>query len=239
MDDTPDCARVGPLLAELATGAATGYERALALRHVAGCPACRIELADLSRVVPVDVAAMSVRPPDGYAEGVRGLNPLAAGAPMDYETWEAAVADLSRAAEQDGPRRRRWVSALAYPLKEDGRVREVVLMHEDVTARRRAEEVVRRNEAWLQTVTDSLPDEPGGYNGYQALFGHRYVAPELGAGTPNVMHHGFEVTNAAGNLVDENGNQINGAFLNNHPGFPGFASGGWILGSGIRIAIEY
>ena len=30
----------------------------------------------------------------------------------------------------------------------------------------------------------------------------------------------FQVTNAAGNLVDENGNQINGAFLTNHPGLP-------------------
>jgi hypothetical protein len=71
-------------------------------------------------------------------------------------------------------------------------------------------------------VTDSLPDEPGGYNGFQALFGHRYVAPQLGAGTPGVSRNGFQVTNAAGNLVDENGNQINGAFLTNHPGFPGF-----------------
>ena len=33
-------------------------------------------------------------------------------------------------------------------------------------------------------VADLLPDEPGGYNGYQALFGHRYVAPQLGAGNP-------------------------------------------------------
>ena len=73
-------------------------------------------------------------------------------------------------------------------------------------------------------VSDVLPDEPGGYQGYQALFGHRYVAPQLGAGTPNVSHHGYQVTNADGNLVDENGNQINGAFLTNHPGFPGFSS---------------
>src|SRR5690349_5753927 len=71
-------------------------------------------------------------------------------------------------------------------------------------------------------VTDSLPDEPGGYSGFQALFGHRYVAPQLGAGTADVSRNGFQVTNAAGNLVDENGNQINGAFLTNHPGFPGF-----------------
>jgi hypothetical protein len=69
---------------------------------------------------------------------------------------------------------------------------------------------------------DVLPDEPGGYAGFQGLFGHRYVAPQLGAGTPNLTHNGFPVTNAAGNLVDLNGNQINGAFLTNHPGFPGF-----------------
>jgi hypothetical protein len=69
---------------------------------------------------------------------------------------------------------------------------------------------------------DVLPDEPGGYNGFQGLFGHRYIAPQLGAGTPNLTHNGFQVTNAAGNLVDLAGNQMNGAFLTNHPGFPGF-----------------
>jgi hypothetical protein len=71
-------------------------------------------------------------------------------------------------------------------------------------------------------VTDSLPTEPGGYNGFQALFGARYIAPQLGAGTDNVSHNGYAVTNAAGNLVDLNGQEIDGAFLTNHPGFPGF-----------------
>ena len=73
-------------------------------------------------------------------------------------------------------------------------------------------------------AADALPDEPGGYTGYQGLFGHRYVAPQLGAGTANLTRNGYQVTNAAGNLVDLNGNQINGAFLTNHPGFPGFSS---------------
>ncbi|MGN6175619.1 MAG: hypothetical protein ACTHPS_22115 [Streptosporangiaceae bacterium] len=73
-------------------------------------------------------------------------------------------------------------------------------------------------------VSDVLPDEPGGYQGYQALFGHRYVAPQLGAGTPNVSRNGYQVTNAAGNLVDENGTQINGAFLTSQAGFPGFST---------------
>jgi hypothetical protein len=71
---------------------------------------------------------------------------------------------------------------------------------------------------------DLLPDEPGGYTGFTGLFGHKYVAPQLGAGSPNVTDHGYEVTNAAGNLVDLNSNQLNGAFLSNHPGFPGFSS---------------
>ena len=51
----------------------------------------------------------------------------------------------------------------------------------------------------------------------------RYVDPVLGAGTPNLSRNGYQVTNAAGNLVDLNGNEIDGAFLNNHPGFPGSA----------------
>jgi hypothetical protein len=69
--------------------------------------------------------------------------------------------------------------------------------------------------------SDLLPGEPGGYNGFQALFGHKYVAPQLGAGTDGLTRDGHEITNAQGNLVDLNGNQINGAFTT-APGFPGF-----------------
>jgi hypothetical protein len=68
---------------------------------------------------------------------------------------------------------------------------------------------------------DLLPSEPHGYNNFNALYGHRYIAPQIGAGTPNLTHHGFQVTNAQGNLVDLSGNEIDGGFLNT-PGFPGF-----------------
>ena len=68
---------------------------------------------------------------------------------------------------------------------------------------------------------DLLPDEPGGYSGFQALFGHKYVAPQLGAGKKDVTRDGHEITNAAGNLVDLNGNEIDGQFAKT-PGFPGF-----------------
>ena len=70
-------------------------------------------------------------------------------------------------------------------------------------------------------VPDLLPDEPGGYNGYQALFGAKYVMPEIGGGTANLEHNGYQVTNSAGQLVDENGNPILGDFTS-IPGFPGF-----------------
>jgi hypothetical protein len=69
---------------------------------------------------------------------------------------------------------------------------------------------------------DSLPTEPGGYNGFQGLFGARYTAPQLGAGTPNVFHGQYQVTNAAGNLVDLNGAEIQEPF-SHRPGFPGFS----------------
>ncbi len=71
-------------------------------------------------------------------------------------------------------------------------------------------------------VPDLLPDEPGGYHGYQALFGAKYIDPVLGAGQPGVTRDGFPVTNAAGNITDLNGGEMDGAFLTNHPGFPGF-----------------
>jgi hypothetical protein len=52
---------------------------------------------------------------------------------------------------------------------------------------------------------DQLPDEPGGYSGYNGLFGHKYVAPQI---SPN------------GPLKDLNGNVIQDA--SGHTGFPGF-----------------
>jgi hypothetical protein len=72
-------------------------------------------------------------------------------------------------------------------------------------------------------VADQLPSEPGGYHHFQALFGARYVAPQIGGGTPNVAHHGYPVTDANGNLTDLDGNTIVNGYANNQPGFPGFS----------------
>ena len=52
---------------------------------------------------------------------------------------------------------------------------------------------------------DKLPDEPGGYQNYQALFGHKYVAPQISPSGP---------------LTDLNGNVIKDGSGN--AGFPGF-----------------
>jgi hypothetical protein len=53
-------------------------------------------------------------------------------------------------------------------------------------------------------VNDRLPDEPGGYSGFHALMGHKYVAPAI-ASTP---------------LTDIDGTVISDG--NGHIGFPGF-----------------
>lgn len=70
-------------------------------------------------------------------------------------------------------------------------------------------------------VADALASEPGGYNGYQALFGAKYIAPAIGGG-PNQFHHGYRVTDASGNLVDLNGQTLAESF-GGGPGFPGFS----------------
>ncbi len=58
------------------------------------------------------------------------------------------------------------------------------------------------------TRPDLLPDEPGGYSGYQALFGAKYVDPAITGGSPAVNDiNGSPITDPTGN-----------------PGFPGFDS---------------
>ena len=55
--------------------------------------------------------------------------------------------------------------------------------------------------------SDVLPDEPGGYSGYQALYGNKYVAPQISPSGP--------MTDLDGNVIqDAKGNA----------GFPGFDS---------------
>jgi hypothetical protein len=71
-------------------------------------------------------------------------------------------------------------------------------------------------------TTDSLPQEPNGYNGFQALFGHRYVVPAL----QSVLGQ-----NPTGQLNDYQGNLIGyqtasgGAIVQSKTisGFPGFS----------------
>jgi hypothetical protein len=81
-------------------------------------------------------------------------------------------------------------------------------------------------------VTDSLPDEPGGYSGFQALFGSKYLTPQLSAaansgGNRVVNGDSYPVFDAQGNLTDLNGNTMFGNFRVQPsnvftPGFPGF-----------------
>ena len=72
-----------------------------------------------------------------------------------------------------------------------------------------------------RAVADALPSEPGGYQGYQALFGAKYIAPAIGGGA-NQVHNGYLVTDASGNLVDLDGHTLAEPFTGT-PGFTGFS----------------
>lgn len=54
----------------------------------------------------------------------------------------------------------RWLSAVIYPLKDDdGQVREVVLIHQDITARHRAEEALQQAHRELETRVEQRTAE--------------------------------------------------------------------------------
>ena len=56
---------------------------------------------------------------------------------------------------------------------------------------------------------DALPQEPGGYTGFNALYGHKYVVPAINGGSPN--------------LNDLDGNLLTDASNPPNVGFPGFS----------------
>ena len=47
---------------------------------------------------------------------------------------------------------------------------------------------------------DLLPDEPGGYDGYMALFGHKYVAPVISPAHPLTDINGTTIADSAGRV---------------------------------------
>jgi len=66
-----DCLAMRSLLAELATGAASGHERAWALGHVTGCPTCRAELEELAKVTDgLLMLAPPAEPPPEFESAV-------------------------------------------------------------------------------------------------------------------------------------------------------------------------
>jgi hypothetical protein len=86
---------------------------------------------------------------------------------------------------------------------------------------------------------DLLPDEPGGYNDFQALFGHKYVAPAIGGvtamnGTPITAFPGFDgmaATNTLGYVAEmqEHGVPVTYAYISDahdkHPSGPAYGPG--------------
>lgn len=77
------CAELEALAAELALGTVSGAERAVAIEHLAGCPACRDLVDQLARVADSMLSlAPAMEPPPGFESKVLARMGVAAAAPV-------------------------------------------------------------------------------------------------------------------------------------------------------------
>jgi PAS domain S-box-containing protein len=117
---------------------------------------------------------------------------------------------------------RRWVSAVIYPVKDEtGRVREVVLIHEDITervraegeartqmeaaesARREAEEASRLKDEFLATLSHELRTPLTAILGWAKLLRAGGIEPEFAArGLEAVERNAVAQTRLIGDLLD-------------------------------------
>lgn len=110
MVDPTRCGEVADALAEVATGAASGPDRARVLAHLAGCPGCRRELEELTRVADEALLVAPEHDPPAGFEGavlarIAALSDEPGAAPPPEPAPDAAVTPL---------RPRRWRRVLPY-----------------------------------------------------------------------------------------------------------------------------
>ena len=85
---------------------------------------------------------------------------------------------------------RRWLRSVIYPVRdEEGRVREIVLMHEDITERKRSEEAIRFQAHLLDTVEQAViaTDLEGKITYWNQYAGTLYGWPAAEAVGRNIM----------------------------------------------------
>src|SRR5258706_10161213 len=103
MTERLECGEAEALLAELATGAAAGHDRALTLQHVATCTACRQALGELVQVADaLLLLAPPTEPPAGFESAV-----LAGLTRADHTRPRPRLAPMLRRLLPGGPPARR------------------------------------------------------------------------------------------------------------------------------------
>jgi hypothetical protein len=92
MTEPHDCPAMRSILAELATGAAAGHDRAWALGQVAGCPTCQAELDELAKVADgLLMLAPPAEPPPEFETAV--LTRLGVAGSRRVERWPRRLVD--------------------------------------------------------------------------------------------------------------------------------------------------
>jgi hypothetical protein len=110
--DPNECAALADVMAEVATGAAYGADRARFMRHLADCDDCRLELAALTRAADeVLLATPAHEPPGGFESAV--LSRIAAPAPKPAprpRRWRRLAAATAAAAIAVGAGGAVWIA---------------------------------------------------------------------------------------------------------------------------------
>lgn len=107
--------------------------------------------------------------------------------------------------------RAKWVSGFMYPLRDQaGDVIEIILIHQDITEKKIAEEEVRKSRDQLQTIFEGVSDGILVQDtNYQPIYANQAAANICGFETPEKLCHAtipeivkvFELRDEEGNLL--------------------------------------
>ena len=159
----------------------------------------------------------SAEPPDARLPGSRSPAPVATSVTSPPPTWSSRT-PRSTCRRSSAPARPRCSSSTPTPITfKDAEIADYIgeavhCAHGSAIVRGRVGGEVRPDRRRPRRPSPTrCPPSPAATAASRRSSAPGTSAPQLGAGTPNLTSHGYPVTNAAGNLVDLDGNDAPGA----------------------------